>query len=138
MSVGCAPELEGGVPRDIRKVVVGGEHRQVVCDTELREQRIDRIDLYATAAALIPEFCRSYVVFPLRNEPGERVESLNDCFSRSRPVKSLQQLLQDQSGGEHRFSLETLIKEIDCGMRYPTVMPHGKRPYARISEDLRR
>src|SRR5207244_1161994 len=46
-------EFQGTVPGDIAKVSVRRQHREVVAETKLRQQRIDRADLNAAAAALV-------------------------------------------------------------------------------------
>jgi hypothetical protein len=57
------------MPREIVKVPVGCQHRQLVTETELGQQCIDRSDLDAGAAAFVSQFGSVYMRFLAPEKP---------------------------------------------------------------------
>ena len=56
------------MPRDIVKVSVGSQHREIVAKTELGQQRINRADLNSGPAAFVLQFGGVYMVKPIGNQ----------------------------------------------------------------------
>jgi hypothetical protein len=52
----------------VPEVAIGRQHREIVADAKLREQRIDCTDLNAGTAASVAQFGGIDVVVPVRNE----------------------------------------------------------------------
>jgi hypothetical protein len=90
------------MPRDIVKVSVSSQHCEIVAQTELGQQLINRADLNSGAAALVPQFGRVHVITPVGNQQRQCSEAIEDLRSVSRSGEALQKLLQHQSGG-HEF-----------------------------------
>jgi hypothetical protein len=89
------------------KIAVGTEHREVMSDTKLREERIDRADLKTAAAALVAKFCGGNVVFSLWHDERQRSEPVEDLCSRLGAAEPLEKFLKNQSGRENRpFALK--------------------------------
>jgi hypothetical protein len=70
----------------------------------LCEQRIDRPQLNPRAPTKIAQFCGVNVIPPVWYEQRQGRESLYEIVTPTRPVKSLEQLLQDQTGRHDRFT----------------------------------
>ena len=66
------------MPGDIAKVSVGRQHREVVAETELRQQRIDRADLNAATSAFASQFGGVHMVAPIGNQQRQRGEPIED------------------------------------------------------------
>ena len=121
------------------EVTVGAEHRQVVPDTKLCEQSIDRPDLKAAPAAFIAKVCRGDMVFALRHDERQRSEPLKDLCPRLRAAESLEKFLEDQAGRENRpFPLKGVGEEVDARIAFLPVAAQRKRPDTRINEDSQR
>jgi hypothetical protein len=108
-----------------------------VPDTKLRQERIDRSDLKATAATVVAKVRSGSVVFALRHDQRERSESIEDLRSRFRAAESLEKLLKNQTGGEDRsFALKSLGQEVHARIAVKPIPAQGKRPDTGINEDL--
>jgi hypothetical protein len=97
--------------RGQREVVVRRQQLQVVADAKLREQRVDRADLNASASALITQVSCADVVFAIRDDKRQRSKPLDDVSVRAGPVEALQKLLQNEPGGHHEFGATERIAE---------------------------
>lgn len=121
------------------KIPVGTEHHEVVSDTKLREERIDRSDLKAGAPAFIAKVCGGGVVFALWHDERQRSEPIEDLCSRLRAAESLKKFLENQAGRENRsFALERVGQEVDAWVAVLSIPAQGKRPDTRIHENLQR
>jgi len=80
------------------KITIGTEHREVMSDAELREERIDRSDLKAAAAALAAKVRSGDVVVALWHDERQRGEPIDDLRSRLRVAEALEKFLKNQSG----------------------------------------
>jgi len=49
------PDAKGRVLGDTTEILVGGQHRQLMTNAQLRQEGVDRTYLYATAAAPVPQ-----------------------------------------------------------------------------------
>jgi hypothetical protein len=74
------PKPQAAIPGHIEKVSVGCQHRQIVTDAKLRQQGIDRPDLYAASAAFITQLRGGNMVAPLGNQERQLSKSLYDSF----------------------------------------------------------
>ena len=63
---------------DARKIMVGGEHGQVMAQAQLRQQRIDGSDLHARSPALVAQACGPDMVFAIRCDERQRGKPLHD------------------------------------------------------------
>ena len=115
------------MPGDATEILVGGQHRQLMTDAELREQRVDRADLHAGATAAVAQFRRVDVILPVRAEERKNREPVDDIAARAGSRKTLQQLLQDEPGGDDCLAaLQRLPQSIDLRQRGGPVAAEGK------------
>ena len=80
-----------------KEVVIGGEHRQLMTNAQLREHSVNRANLQSSATTTISQFRGIDVILPVRGQKRQGREPLNDVFACPRAGESLQQFLQDQS-----------------------------------------
>ena len=121
------------------KIPVDTEHHEIVPDTKLREERLDRSDLKAAAAAFIAKICGGRVVFALRHDERQRSEPIEDLCSRLGAAKSLEKFLKNQAGRENRsFALKCVGQEVDARIAALSITAQGKRPDTRVNEDFQR
>jgi hypothetical protein len=64
----ACPNSQGAMPREIVKVPVGCQHRQLVTETELGQQCIDRSDLNSGAPAFVSQFGSVHMITPVGNQ----------------------------------------------------------------------
>ena len=86
------------MPCDIAKVSVGCQHRQVVTEAELRQQRIDGADLNAAASAFVSQFGRVHMIAPVGDQQWQCGEAIEKLCTVSRSDEPLQKLLQNEPG----------------------------------------
>src|SRR6266516_4705524 len=111
------------------EVPVRTQHHELVPNTESRQERIDRSDLEAAAATVVARLSRGDVIFALWHDQRQRSESIADLLSRFRAGESLQDLLENQAGGEYRSCvLKSVSQEVHAGMALSLITPQGKRP----------
>jgi hypothetical protein len=124
------------MPGDIAKVPIDRQYREVVVETELRQQRIDRADLNAAASAFVSQSGRVHMVEPVRNEQRQRSEPIEDLLAIPRSGKALQNLLQNQSGG-HEFlaGFDGTDQFASFVRRGGWVAPERQRPDAGIDKE---
>lgn len=121
------------------KIPVGTEHHEVVSDTKLREERIDRSDLKAAAAAFIAKIRGGNVIFALRHDERQRSEPIEDLCSRLRAAETLEKFLENQAGRENRsLALKGVGQEVDARLAVLPVAAQGQRPDTRVNEDFHR
>ncbi len=92
------------MPGDITKVSVGRQHRQVVAETELRQQRIDGADLTAAASAFISQFGRIDMVAPVGNQQWQSGKPVEDLCAVPWSGETLQKFLQNEPGSHEFFA----------------------------------
>ena len=127
------------MPGDIAKVFVGRQHRQVVAETELRQQRVDSADLHAAAPALVSEFGRVNMVAAVGNQQRQSGEPVEYLRPASRSGEALQKFLQDEPGGHE------LLAGFDGANQFARfirrgggVAPESERPDAGIDKEAQR
>jgi hypothetical protein len=54
------------------EIIVAGEHRQVMANAQLCQQRIDRSDSHTTASAAIAQLRRMNVILAIGHQQGDR------------------------------------------------------------------
>src|SRR4051812_12437362 len=70
------PKLQPRVLGDAREILVGGQHREVMANAQLRQKRVDRPDLDALSAAVIPQLRRINVIVTIRHDERQRRKAL--------------------------------------------------------------
>ena len=60
--------MDGNLP----EIAIGRQHREVVTEAELREQRVDRTDLDAAAPATVSQLGGRNMVPPIGDEQRQR------------------------------------------------------------------
>ena len=90
---------------DALKIVIARQHQQVVADTQLRQERIDRAYLNAMTTAYVAKGRGFDVIGSIRHEEGKSGESLQNLFTRLGSRKALQQLLYHQSRRQDRLAV---------------------------------
>jgi len=66
---------------DVREIVVGGQHRQLVAQAQLRQKRVDGPDLHALSAAAVPQLGRVDVIVAIRHDERQRRKAFDDLGS---------------------------------------------------------
>ena len=93
-------------------------------ETELRVERVDRLDLDAATSTGGAQVGRGHVRGTIRSEQrqcGERLQNLRPRFGA---LKSLQKLLENEARREQLFTvLEGLIEEEDLRNRRGAIAP---------------
>jgi hypothetical protein len=134
-----APYPQWTMRRESGEVVIRGQECQPVAHTQLREQGVDSADLSARAAAQVPQVCRFYVILSVRNEKRQRSKALDDVLASFRPGESLEELLQDEAGGNYDFGpFEGSSQQVNLRHAGRSVSAKGERPDARVDEQTHR
>ena len=97
-------DLQPGVLGNVREILVGGQHREVVADAKLRQKSIDRSDLHALSATVVPQLRRLDVIVAIRHDERQRGKGLDDLRPVLGPDEALQELLQNEAGRQKRFA----------------------------------
>jgi hypothetical protein len=112
-----------------------------VPQAKLNQYGVDGSDLNAIPSTRVADLCGLDVVFAVRLEKSQGSESFNELASRLRPGKALQQLLQDQAGGEHLVCAFKRASKHFYGLGGSlSVAAESQRPDGRVNEqahDLR-
>jgi hypothetical protein len=127
------------MPGDIVKVSVCGQHRKVVVEAELSQQRIDGTDLNSAASAFVPQFGRLDMVAPVGNQERQCGEPIENLCAVPWSGKALQEFLQNEPGG-HEF-----LARFDSTDQFASfarlgggIAPEGQRPDAGIDKEAQR
>ncbi len=113
------------------------QHHEIVPDTELGQQRVDRPNLYAFAAAGIPNFGRADVIVPIGHDPREHGQMRHDTAAGSGAGETLEELLHYEPGREHRVTtLKGARQSRNLWHLVRRVSAHGQRPHAGIDEQV--
>ena len=120
---------------DFAKVSVCRQHRKVVAQTELREQRVDGADLNAASPAGVSQLGRLDMVAPVRNQQRQCGEAIEDLRAIPRSGEALQKLLKDEPG-RHEFLARFYCTDQLASFvgRCGRVAPECQRPDAGIDE----
>jgi hypothetical protein len=85
------------------EVFVSGQQHHIVPNAKLRQQRINGTDLDSRAAAGVAQGGGVNVIIPIGLEQRQCGKSLDDLGLRLGTKKTLQKLLQNQSGSDDDF-----------------------------------
>ena len=119
------------------EVPVGAQQDKLVLDAKLGKKRIDRADLQAAAATVVAKVRRGNMIVSLWHDQRQSSKSIQNLLSRLGTVESLQDLLENQAGGEDRsFVLKCIRQEAHAGMARTLITAQGKRPDTCIDEEL--
>ena len=122
--------------RQAQEIPVGGEHRELVADAQLGQERIDGPDLQAPPAAGVPQMGGVDVIPPIGDQERKVAEAFDDPISGSGAAEPLEQLLEDEPRGEDRlsgFQRPREFRHLRSRIRY--VASQGERPDAGIDEE---
>ena len=123
--------------RSQKEVVIGGEHRQLVTNAELRKHGVNRADLQSCATTTISQLRGIDVILPVRRQKRQGRESIDDVFARPRTGESLQQFLQDQSSGDDgATTFKGIAQGTHLRSRGGAAASQRKRPHAGIDEQI--
>jgi hypothetical protein len=99
------------------------------------EKRVDRPDLHALSAAVVPQLGRIDVIVAVRHDEGQRRKALDDLGPALGPGEALQELLQDEAGRQECFAaLKSPHQHPDLGSIGRPVPPQRERPDAGVDE----
>ena len=102
-------------------------------DTQLREKGVDRSDLDAAAAALVPQRRSFDVIIAIRRQQGHGRKATDDLIAGFGAGETLQELLQNEAG---RYESLIVPKGLDQRRHLPCVRrpitPERERPNACI------
>ncbi len=85
------------MPRDALEVPVRRQHHQLVADAQLRQQRVDGLDLDTMTLAPIANHRSVDVVVPIRVHERKGGKAKNDGVGVLRAAETLQKLLQHEA-----------------------------------------
>lgn len=133
----CAqfPNREPAVLRHPLEVVIRGEHRQLVANAKVREERVDGTYLHTTAPAGVAQLGRVDMILPIGHQERDCGESLEDLLARLRAREALQQLLQHETSGNDGLTVgEEADEPLHLRARRRRVPSKRERPDARVDE----
>ena len=117
------------------EVTVCREQGVAVSNAQLNEQGVNGAELHAGAPARVAQVCRAYVVGAIRLYERDMSEAVDDLLTRTSGYETLQQLLQDQTGGhDDVFAAERTAKFRDFGGVVWSVATKRERPHARVDK----
>lgn len=106
-----------------------------MADTESREERVDGADLDSSPPTPVPKSRRVDVIPAVRVQEGKGVEAFQDRFPRPGPCEPLQDLLKDQSGGDHQLTgPEGIFEGSNLRQIGGGVPAQGHGPHARVHQ----
>ncbi len=94
--------------RQMVKIPIRCQHRQIVANAELREQGVDRPDLNAGAPTFVAKARRLDMILAIGRQQWEGGESFQQRAAGFRSLKPLQQFLEHQAGHYDSFAA------VDC------------------------
>lgn len=129
------PKLQRGPTGDALEIIVGGQHREVMADANLRQQGIDRSNLNPRAPAAVSQLGRLDVIVSIWDDEGQSRKPIQDLRASFGTRKSLQQFLKDETGREDRFARLNRAHE-RSGFRRSSnrVAPQRQRPHTGIDK----
>ena len=74
----------------------------------------------------VPEIGRCNVIFEPRNDERYLREPFDDFLAYARSVKTLQQFLQNQAGGDYLLMCYRVVEKSDRGMIRWNISPHDE------------
>jgi hypothetical protein len=100
------------------------------------EKRVDRPDLHALSAAVVPQLRRLNVIVAIRHDQRQRRKAIDDLGPTLRPGEALQEFLQDEAGRQKRFAaFDGPHQRPDFGPTGWLVPPQRERPDAGVHEE---
>jgi hypothetical protein len=133
------PKLQRTVICDVREIGVRRQQCEIVADTQLRYQRVDRSALDTSPPAFGTQRSCGHMILTVRYQQWKRCESLDDLIARFRTGKSLQELLHDQPGGDDSIaSFQGTRESLDLRAPRRPVSAQQQRPDTRIDEETQR
>ncbi len=120
----------------VLKILVGGQHREIVAYAQLRQKRVDRSDLHALSAAAVPQLRRLDVIVAVRHHERQRGEAIDDLRPALGPGEALQEFLHDEASCQKQFAaFNGPHQHPDFGPTSGLVPPQRKRPDAGVHEE---
>jgi hypothetical protein len=121
---------------DTSEVIVGCEHREGVAYAQLSQQRIDRSDLHAGSAAMIPQFRRPDVIVAIGHEQGHRRKSVYNLITALWSREALKQFLKHEARRQNSFAaFDCLDQRPDLRTRSWRVAPQRERPDTGVDKE---
>lgn len=119
------------------EVAVGRQKLQAMADRKASEEGVDRADLEAAPAAMVPERRGLDVILNLGHEDGKDPEFRENSPPLRRPVESLEQLLDHEAGrDDHVLPREALAEDGHFRSGRRRRAPQRQRPDAGVDEDV--
>ena len=121
----------------MKKIVVSGQHLEIVSDTEAGEQRVHGAKLNARPAAAVANLGRFHVRVSVRTHERDDREALEDGVVGASAAEALKQLLQNEARRGHGLASEESLLEAPKLVGLIVVIPsQGERPDARVDEEI--
>lgn len=121
--------------RDVLEVQIGGEQYELMPDTQLSNQRINRTGLNAALAALVSNLRCGDMIVPVRSEEGKGGEVFDDLQSSPGTRETLEQFLKYQPRRENPIpSLKRTNERAHLWRVTRLVAPQEQRPDAGVDE----
>ena len=99
------------------------------------QERVDGSHLKPFSPTPISEVCRLDIVGAIRDQEGKGIEVLKDCLSGLRSGEALQELLENEAGGDHQpATLQGVTQCVNLRLIRGSVPAKGVRPHARVHE----
>jgi hypothetical protein len=125
--------------RGQHEIVVGRQQGERMADTELRQNGVDGTYLQTGPATAVSQFRRIDVILPVRGQERQGCEPVDNVFARARTGKSLQQFLQNESGGQDSCATFKGIAQRSYLRSWrSSIAPEGERPHAGVDEQAHR
>ncbi len=106
-------------------------------DGQSRQKRIDRPDLNAASATLVPQSRGFDVILHLGHDDGQERKLFQDSVALPRALEALKQLLDHQPRGHDQVSpLQAPFEHADFRSGRRGRAPQRQRPDARVDENI--
>src|SRR5206468_7262229 len=102
------PELQWAPAGNVFEIVVGREHDEVVSHAKLRQESINRSDLYPGSPTAISQIGGLNVIIAIRNEERYCRKPIQNLRPGLRTRKALQDLLEHEACCKNRRPLQSL------------------------------
>jgi hypothetical protein len=119
------------------EVAVGRQKLKAMADRKACKEGVDRADLDAVTAAMVPERRGLDVILDLGHEDRQDPEFREDSLSLRRPVESLKELLDHEARrDEHVLPREAPVESSHFRSRGRRRAPQRQRPDAGVDENV--
>lgn len=100
------------------EVLICRQHREIMADAQLGQQRIDRAHLHASSPAAIPQFRRLDMIVAIRHQQGDRRKTVQKLIAALWSCEALKEFLQHKAGRQKSLAaFKSLDERFDLRAR---------------------